>query len=131
MYWNRQDFLGLVAATLAACAPVGFVAAACWLLLRRAGFVTTVALFAFGVVGGIYFPVALLPDPVAAVAAWVPFTVGLEAVRAAMLEGAGWRETALALLPLAVVAGASLPPSLILLRAATERALRRGTLALV
>ena len=101
------------------------------LWLRRAGFVTTAALFAFGVVGGIYFPVELLPGPVAAIAAWVPFTLGLDAVRAAVLEGAGWHETSLALLRLSVAAGLTLPPSLLLLRAATGRALRRGTLALV
>jgi ABC-2 type transport system permease protein len=77
-------------ATVVACAPIGFLGATVWLLIRRAGLVTTAALFAFGVVGGVYFPVTLLPAPLATLAQWVPLTVGLDASRAALLEGAGW-----------------------------------------
>jgi ABC-type multidrug transport system permease subunit len=117
--------------TLIACAPVGLLGAAAWLLFRRPGAVTTAVLLGFGLLGGVYFPIALLPDLVAQIAAWVPLAAGLEALRAALLNGAGYRETFPALLRLLVVACATLPPSLLLLRISLRRAMVRGTLALV
>jgi ABC-2 type transport system permease protein len=118
-------------ATLAACAPLGIAGAAAWLLFRRPGVVTTAALFAFAVVGGIYFPVELLPAPLARLAGFVPLAVGLDAVRAALLGGAGFAETSGALLRLALLCALAWPPALLLFRGAWSRALRRGTLALV
>ena len=117
--------------TLIACAPVGFLGAAAWLVFRRPGIVTSVVFFGFGLLGGVYFPIALLPDLVAGVAVWVPLAAGLEALRAALLNGAGYGETLPAQLRLLVVATVSLPPSLVLLRMSLRRAMARGTLALV
>lgn len=117
--------------TLAACAPLGVAGAAAWLLFRRPGVVTTVSLFAFALVGGIYFPVDLLPAPLATLAGVVPLTIGLEALRAALLDGAGFRETGGALARLALVSLLAWPAALLLFRTALSRALRRGTLALV
>lgn len=118
-------------ATTAACAPVGLLGAALWLVVRRAGLVTTAALFAFGLLGGVYFPVDLLPAPVAVLAAWVPLTLGLDAVRAAVLEGAGWSACAIPLAKLVALAALGIPPSAALLAASVRRAERRGRLALV
>lgn len=118
-------------ATVVACAPIGLLGAALWLVTRRAGLVTTAALFAFGIVGGVYFPVTLLPEPLALAARWVPLTVGLEAVRGALLEGVGWHGMSDALLRLALVAALGLPPSAALLLASIRRAEHRGSLALV
>ncbi len=117
--------------TLLACAPFGVLGAAAWLLVRRPGAVTTVAIFGLGFLGGVYFPVELLPGPLAAVSAWVPLTNGLDAVRGALLEGAGWRDTAPALLRLLGFAAVALPPSAGVLHAALEHARRRGSLGLV
>jgi ABC-2 type transport system permease protein len=118
-------------ATVIACAPIGLVGAAAWMVLRRPGLVTTAALFSFGVLGGVYFPVQLIPAPIAELAQWVPLTAGLDAVRAALLEGAGWSATAPSLRRLALIAALTLPPSILLLRATIARACRRGSLALV
>lgn len=120
-----------LAATVIACAPIGLLGAAAWLLLRRPGLVTTVALFSFGVLSGVYFPVQLLPAPIAELAQWVPLTAGLDAVRAALLEGGNWSTTASSLRRLALITALTLPPSILLLRATIERARRRGSLALV
>jgi ABC-type polysaccharide/polyol phosphate export permease len=120
-----------VTLTLIACTPVGLLGAAAWLLFRRPGIVTTAVLLGFGLLGGVYFPIALLPDLLAQIAEWVPLAAGLEALRAALLSGAGYRETLPALLRLVVVAGVTLPPSLLLLHISLRRAMARGTLALV
>lgn len=114
-----------------ACAPIGVTGAALWLVTRRAGLVTTAALFLFGVVGGVYFPLDLLPAPLAAAADWVPFTVGLAAVRGALLEGAGWTALAPDFARLVAISALGFPPAVGLLLASLRRAERRGTLALV
>jgi ABC-2 type transport system permease protein len=119
-----------LSATLLACAPVGLLGAALWLVLRRPGLVTTFAAFAFGVLGGVYFPVTLLPAPLRAVADWVPLAVGLHAFRAALLEGAGLAQAAPALARLVLVAALTFPPAALALRFAFDRARRRGSLAL-
>jgi len=117
-------------ATTAACAPVGLLGAALWLVVRRAGAVTTAALFAFGLLGGVYFPVDLLPVPVASVAAWIPLTLGLDAIRGAVLDGGGWSACALPLAKLCALALVGIPPAAALLAASVRRAERRGRLVL-
>ncbi len=117
-----------LALTVLACAPVGLLAAAAWLWLRRPGAVTTLAVFGFGFLGGVYFPVGLLPEPWSQLAAWVPVEPGLSAIRAALLEGAGFREIGPALARLVVLAAVALPISAGVLRAAVESARRRGSL---
>jgi len=119
-----------LAATLIACAPLGLLGAALWLVVRRPGVVTTLTAFAFGILGGVYFPVTLLPIPLRGVADWVPLAVGLHAFRAALLEGAGFAQAAPALGRLALVAATMLPPAALALRFAFDRARRRGSLAL-
>ena len=117
-------------ATLLACAPIGFFAAGVWLRLRRAGWVISGALLAFGVLGGVYFPVALLPAPWEGLAEWVPLQVGLTAARSALLEGADLRASAEPLLRLLALALVTLPLSGLWFEAAWRRAERRGDLAL-
>ena len=114
--------------TVLACAPVGLLGAAAWLVVRRPGAVTTLALFAFGLLGGVYFPAGLLPEPLAALSGLVPVTPGLTAIRAALLEGAGFREIAPALLRLAALAAVAVPVGVAVLHAAVGHARRRGTL---
>jgi ABC-2 type transport system permease protein len=114
--------------TLLACAPIGLLGAASWLVLRRPGAVTTLAIFAFGFLGGVYFPASLLPEPLALLARAVPVESGLGAVRAAFLEGAGWRDVVPALLRLVALAAVALPPAALVFQLALRRAQRRGSL---
>jgi len=120
-----------IVATLVACAPIGLAGAALWLVLRRPGLVTTLTAFAFGLLGGVYFPVDLLPAPLRAIAGWVPLALGLEAFRGALLAGAGVVDCAPALLRLFLIAALTLPPSIWLLRRAWRSAREHGSLALV
>jgi ABC-2 type transport system permease protein len=119
-----------LAATLIACAPIGLLGAALWVVLRRPGVVTTFAAFAFGLLGGVFFPVSLLPAPLRGVAEWVPLAVGLRVFRAALLEGAGLRLAVPALGRLALVFALTFPPAAAALHLALDRARRRGSLAL-
>lgn len=119
-----------LATTLVGCAPFGLLGAAAWLEVRRPGLVTTLVGLGFGLVGGVYFPLALLPEPVARAAAWIPLAAGLEAVRASLLEGAGLVQVAAPLGRAALSALLGLPLGLALLGWDLARARRRGTLAL-
>ncbi|MEM7411656.1 MAG: ABC transporter permease [Myxococcota bacterium] len=126
--WALAGFA--IVATLVACAPIGIVGACAWLVTRRSGWVISATLLGFSVFGGVYFPVALLPEPWSEVARWVPIQAGLEAARGALLEGASWTSSQTALLRLALLSLAGLPLSLACFRWALRRAERRGDLAL-
>jgi hypothetical protein len=77
--------------------------------------------------GGVFFPVEVLPAPLAEVARLLPLRYALEPVRRVLLGAAEPGETLAALVPLA--GGAMLlPVSLGLLRLAVQRGMREGTL---
>lgn len=128
---NAASALLVLAATLLACAPIGVLGAAAWLLVKRPGVVTTLTGFAFAFLGGVYFPVEVLPGPLAGLAELVPLTLGLRGFRAALLDDAGIRALAPTLAGLGLQAAAGLAVALPVLRWALGRARRRGDLALV
>jgi ABC-2 type transport system permease protein len=81
---------------------------------------------ALALLGGVYFPIEVLPAPIEQVATALPFTWGLDVLRAALLDGkvdfgqlAGVFGSALLLLPVALVGFTS----------AVRRARQTGTLA--
>jgi ABC-2 type transport system permease protein len=55
--------------------------------LKRATALLGVALAALGLLGGVYFPVEVLPQPLEAIAEALPFTWGVEVIRDALLGG--------------------------------------------
>lgn len=120
--------LGIVVglpALMATFAAVGVVLAAVAVVFKQVeallGLVTTGS----ALLAGIYFPIGVLPAPLRLIAEALPFTWGVDLLRAALLRGelAGGR---LALLVgFALVA---LPLSLWLFRLAIDHARRRGTL---
>lgn len=123
--------IAVLAATLLACAPIGVLGAAVWLLAKRSGIVTTLTAFAFAFLGGVYFPVEILPAPVARVADAVPLTIGLRGFRAALLGHAGVAELIHTLACLLAQAAIGLLVASLVLRFALGRARARGSLALV
>ncbi len=83
---------------------------------------------AAGLLGGVYFPVDLLPAWLRRVALALPTTHALQVARAGMIasgEGASWRSS---LLQLAVTAALALAAGLLVLRWGYARARRDGTL---
>jgi ABC-2 type transport system permease protein len=83
---------------------------------------------ATGLLGGVYFPVELLPAWLARAAAVLPTTRALELARSG-LGAAGPQPTASALVGLAAVATLSITIGLLLLRWGHRHARRHGTLA--
>ena len=109
---------------------IGLVGAGGTLTFRRGGEFAAVAMTVLGLFSGAFFPLELLPGWIQALATVNPLAIALEAIREALIGGAGWsaiRGDVLALIPLsacAMLAGAAA------FRAALARELRHGTLGL-
>jgi ABC-2 type transport system permease protein len=126
------DPVGLVgaAATLVAClvlfASLGVLLAAFTIVFKQTTAVLALALTGLALLGGVYFPLDLLPQPLQAVGEILPFTWGLDAMRSALLDGQ------VELGRLALLAGFSavaLPISQWVFGRALVRARRDGSLA--
>ena len=82
-----------------------------------------------GLVGGVYFPVEVLPDWLQALSALIPVTYAVRGLQLAVYQGASlptlWGE----ILPLAFLSAVLLPLGLISFTAAIRRAKRDGSLA--
>jgi ABC-2 type transport system permease protein len=79
--------------------------------------------------GGVYFPVAILPKWLYLPAKLLPVTYGLEALRQTLLLGAGWTQVSGALAVLAAFSVVGWPLALLSFQLSLDAARRRATLA--
>jgi ABC-2 type transport system permease protein len=107
-------------------ASLGVAVAAFTVVFKQTTALLAIVGSGLALLGGVYFPIEVLPAPIEQVAAALPFTWGLDALRASLLDGkvdlaqlAGLFGSALFLLPVALM-GFTL---------AVRRARRTGTLA--
>ena len=130
----RMD--GLLPATAFLCLFIPFVwglglaGAAATLTFRGGSGVTGLAGAALSLGSGAFFPIALLPGGIDAVAQWNPMAIALEGVRRALIGGFSWADMAAEIGLLAVAAAASLGLGALAFRVALERERRRGTIGL-
>lgn len=115
--------------SVVAFASIGIIAASIIMVIKRGDPVT--ALFSsFAIlVGGVFYPIEVLPSWLQVVAHFLPITYALRAMRLALLQGASWAELGPDLLALAFFAVVFLPLSLFAFRYAVERARDEGSLA--
>jgi ABC-2 type transport system permease protein len=118
-----------LALTVLAFSGLGILSAAFTLVWKRGDPLAFLLGTASALLGGVYFPLSVVPDWLRAVAAWIPLTYALSAMRGALLEGATpavlWPE----LLKLALFAALLIPLSVAAFAAALARARRDGSLA--
>lgn len=107
---------------------LGIGAASFIMVLKRGDPVTGVLSAVATFLGGVYFPVQLLPSWLGQIAQWLPLTFALEALRQAVLQGAGLHALAKPLMQLSGYAVVCLPLGLVCFRWAVERARRDGSL---
>ncbi|MFQ5615935.1 MAG: ABC transporter permease, partial [Anaerolineales bacterium] len=107
---------------------LGILAASFIMVLKRGDPVTWIfnALFTF--FGGVYYPIAVLPDWLEPVSNLLPVTYGLRAMRLALLQGASFGDLLPDILALALFSIALLPLSLLAFRYAVRRARVDGSL---
>ena len=122
--------LAVLAAYLPFVWGLGLVSAAAMVTFRRGGGLLAVGVGALGIVSGAFFPLALLPGWLEAVAAVNPLAIAMETLREALIGGRGWTslpaETAL----LAPMSLAAVAVGALAFRAALARERRNGTLGL-
>jgi ABC-2 type transport system permease protein len=109
---------------------LGLVSAGAILTFRRGGNATALVGSVLGVFSGAYFPLALFPDWLQALAEINPFAVVLEGMRGALLGGTGWGALASDLIILVPTSLLALFAGMLAFRLALAREHRNGTLGL-
>ncbi|WP_139977462.1 ABC transporter permease [Nocardioides litoris] len=106
-------------------ASLGVLVAAFTIVFKRGNALGGLITAMLGLLGGVYFPVELLPGPLRLLAGALPFTWGVDALRASLLFGrVEWAN----LVGVLTAAAVLLPLSLWLFRAAVDAARRDGSL---
>jgi ABC-2 type transport system permease protein len=118
----------LLGLTILAFMGLGVMAAAFIMLYKRGNPVTWMVTNVSSLLGGVYFPVDVLPGWLKDVAFFVPMTHALEGLRKSLLMGAGWGETASHLTALAVFVAVLWPLGIFFFAAALKKSQREGSL---
>jgi len=119
----------IVALIVLAHLPVGLFAAALHLVFRTAGPLVPGVLAATTLLGGVYYSTTVIPEIVRPLAAIVPLTYGLRALRQTLLAGESFSVVGPDVAILAGFAGVLLAVGLLAFRLALDYARRAGTLA--
>lgn len=116
------DLIGL----LGIFAALGIGIAAFTVVFKRGNALSALVTGGLAVLGGVYFPINLLPTPVRVISEILPFTWGVSVLRQALLLGKFDAPHTIGVIAAAVVC---LPLSLWLFRVAVAKARRDGSLA--
>ncbi|NCC51218.1 MAG: ABC transporter permease [Spartobacteria bacterium] len=108
--------------------PFGILSAGFVLVFKRGDPVAFAVGMVSNLLGGVLFPVAILPPVLRHIADWIPLTHALHAMRLCLLMDAGWRDVGPDLLFLAVFSCVAIPASMWLFRMALRLAMKNGTL---
>ncbi len=126
---NWLSVLVVLVATLFAFSGLGIFSSAYLLLFKRGNPAKWFFLGVSSVVGGMLFPVNILPDWLQVVARLNPVTYALDAMRAALLDGASLPAIVHPLLLLLLFAAVLLPASMLAFSWALRRTKITGTLS--
>jgi ABC-2 type transport system permease protein len=125
---NWFGALVILLASILAFAGLGILSASYQILFKRGNPAKWIVLGISGLVGGMMYPVAVLPGPLRILARLIPVTYSLEGMRAALLAGAGWAELWPSLAALLVFAAILIPVSIAVFGWALRRTKITGTL---
>ena len=115
--------------SLAAFASLGLISAAFILVFKRGDPLNAFLSFLTMLLGGVYYPVEVMPAALQKIAAFLPMTYTLRIVRDALIRGDSLSSLAPDFLKLAALCAALLPLSLLAFSAALRRARRDGSLS--
>jgi ABC-2 type transport system permease protein len=110
-------------------ASIGIISASIVMVIKRGDALTALVASLANLVGGVYYPVAILPQGLQLLAKLLPITYALRVMRQALLAGASWEELAPDLVALSFFCLLLFPISLVSFRYAVQRARVEGTLA--
>ncbi|MCA9972415.1 MAG: ABC transporter permease [Anaerolineales bacterium] len=110
-------------------ASIGIITAGVIMIIKRGDPITALFGNLANLIGGVYYPIEILPAWLQAPAKLLPITYALRAMRLALINDASWAEVAPDLLVLALFCVVLFPVSLLLFRFAVDRARADGSLA--
>ncbi len=126
---NLPSALLALVLTILASSGLGILSAAFTLVWKRGDPLAFVLGTASALLGGVYFPLSVVPEWLQRVAAWIPLTYALSAMRGALLDGKPPGALGADLGALALFAVVLIPLSVLSFSAALARARRDGSLA--
>jgi ABC-2 type transport system permease protein len=125
---NWPGAVAILLASVLAFAGLGIISASYSILFKRGNPAKWLVLGVSGLVGGMMYPISVLPSPLRFLARLIPVTYSLEGMRAALLAGAGWRELWPSLVALLLFALILIPSSFLVFAWALRRTKVTGTL---
>ena len=126
---NWFSVILVLAASLLSFSGLGILSASYLLLFKRGNPAKWLLIGLWGIAGGMLFPVSILPDWLQVVAKLNPMTHALNAMRAALLDGAGLSQLLPAIELLLLFAAVLLPISMLVFYWTLERTKSSGTLS--
>jgi ABC-2 type transport system permease protein len=126
---NLLSAVVMLALSLLAHLPLGIFSASFLLVFKRGNPVTALVGSLSSLLGGVYFPLAVLPGWLQTVSFFLPFTHALEGLRQAVLNGRSLGELTTQVAVLGIFAVVLLPLSLTVFAYAIHQAKRLGTLS--
>jgi ABC-2 type transport system permease protein len=125
---NWPGAVAILLASILAFTGLGIMSAGYSILFKRGNPAKWLVLGISGLVGGMMYPISVLPGPLRFLARLIPVTYSLEGMRAALLVGAGWRQLWPALAALLLFAAILIPLSFLVFAWALRRTKVTGTL---
>ena len=125
---NWPGAAAVLLASVLAFAGLGVLSASYQILFKRGNPAKWIVLGVSGLLGGMMYPISVLPRPLQLVAHLIPVTYSLEGMRAALLDGAGWSQIGPSILALLFFAAILLPLSFLVFAWALNRTRVTGTL---
>ena len=125
---NLPVALVVMVPTMVSFAALGMLSASFMMTVKRGDPVNFLINATATLFGGVYFPVEVLPDSLQIISRALPITYSLDAMRKALLLGAGLRDVVSELVVLTAFALLLLPLGLLVFRYALRQARRDSTL---
>lgn len=130
-FGNANPWPALVALllTVIAFSSLGIISASFIMIFKRGDPIAWLISTSSTLLGGVYYPVNILPDYLQTLSYFFPITYSLRAIRLSLLNGYGFSQVSSELLSLVLFSVIMLPISLLVFRYAVGRAKRDGSLA--
>ncbi|MEK7817769.1 MAG: ABC transporter permease [Actinomycetota bacterium] len=115
--------------TVVAFSSLGIISASFIMIFKRGDPIAWALSTSSTLLGGVYYPIAILPDWLQTLSYAFPITYSLNAIRLSLLQGQGFSEVGGDLLSLVAFSVITLPISLLSFRYAVSRAKKDGSLS--
>jgi ABC-2 type transport system permease protein len=115
--------------TVVAFSSLGIISASFIMIFKKGDPIAWAISTSSTLLGGVYYPISILPDWLQTLSYIFPITYALDAIRLSLLQGQGFADISRDLLALVIFSLVTLPISLFIFRYAVNRAKRDGSLA--